>query len=82
MKEFVEKLIEKLEELQKLNYEAYETTQWMNDKIMYINASNAYTNAITIVNELAEEYINTSTDTSTEQPTWQQQTMRKFERVE
>lgn len=59
MKEFIDKLIVKLEELQKLNYEAYETTQWMNDKIMYINA---YTNAIAIVNELAEEYINTSSE--------------------
>ena len=56
MKEFIEKLIGRLEELQKLNYEAYETAQWNNDKIMYINASNAYANAITEVNQLAEEY--------------------------
>jgi len=56
MKQFIDKLIERLEELQKLNYEAYETVQWNNDKIMYINASNAYANAITEVNQLAEEY--------------------------
>ena len=32
--------------------------------------------------ELSEEYINTSTDTSAEQPIWKQQTMNRFERVE
>ena len=45
----VEKVVAELEELQKTNYEAYETAQWNNDKIMYINASNAYSNALTIV---------------------------------
>ena len=58
MNEFIEKLIGRLKELQKINYEAYEIARWNNDKIMYINASNAYANAITEVNQLAEKYNN------------------------
>ena len=52
----------------------------------YDRANEMLDDAIEIVKELAEEYINTSTDISTnkstEQPTWQQQTMNRFERVE
>ena len=73
MKEFVDKLIGRLEELQKLNYEAYEVARHIPDKIGYIHTSNAYANAIEIINELAEEYINTSTEhinTSTDSSTW------------
>lgn len=58
MKEFVDKLIKRLEELQKLNYEAYEVARHIPDKIGYIHTSNAYANAIGIINQLAEEYNN------------------------
>ena len=54
MKEFIEKLIGRLEE-----HEQYEM-EYGN-----YHASSAYGRTIEIVNELAEEYINTSTDTST-----------------
>lgn len=72
MKEFIEKLIGRLEEVKT---EAFD--KWDGGA-----SHRAYSKSIEIVNELAEEYINTSTNTSTEQPTWQQQTMIKFERVE
>ena len=58
MKEFIEKLIGRLEELQKLNYEAWEVARFFPDKCGYINTANAYANAISIVNQLAEEYNN------------------------
>ena len=48
----------------------------------YDRANEMLDDAIEIVKELAEEYINTSTDTSTEQPTWKQKTMNRFERVD
>ena len=84
MKEFIEKLISRLEELRidKSNY--FGVLNIVAEK--YDRANEMLDDAIEIVKELAEEYINTSTDISTnkstEQPTWQQQTMRKFERVE
>lgn len=85
MKEFIEKLIGRLEELKASGnpYDSY----W--DEAMYratelVNSTSNKTidGVIEIVNQLAEEYINTSTDKSTEQPTWQQQTMSRFERVD
>lgn len=57
MNEFIEKLIQRLEEQIKEN-----TNENMSYKIPYFGLSRA----LRIVNELAEEYINTSTDTSTE----------------
>ena len=50
MKEFIDKLIERLEEEKKGHLNLY---------------CDGLTKAITIVNQLAEEYINCSTDTST-----------------
>ena len=84
MKEFIEKLISRLEELRidKSNY--FGVLNIVAEK--YDRANEMLDDAIEIVKELAEEYINTSTDISTnkstEQPTWQQQTMNRFERVE
>lgn len=52
----IEKILSELAMLQKTNYEAYETATWNNDKIAYINASNAFSNAMTIVQEVAKEY--------------------------
>lgn len=52
----IEKILSELAVLQKTNYEAYETATWNNDKIAYINASNAFSNAMTIVQEVAKEY--------------------------
>lgn len=56
MKEFVENIIEILEELKKINYDAYEKSTIIHDKIGYIHNTNAYAKAINIVKELAEEY--------------------------
>ena len=84
MNEFIEKLIGRLEELRidKSNY--FGVLNIVAEK--YDRANEMLDDAIEIVKELAEEYINTSTDISTnkstEQPTWQQQTMNRFERVE
>lgn len=94
MKNFIDKLISELK--------AGRNKECANN-VPYIRLCDA----ISIVNELAEEYkdkdcsqcsrrkfyqqgyedakkeyINTSTDTSEEQPTWQQQTMNRFERVD
>lgn len=54
MKEFVEKLIERLEELRKLEVD-----------MIGGYCQSTISKAIEIVNQLAEEYINCSTDTST-----------------
>ena len=56
MKEFIEKLIGRLEELKT---EAFD--KWDGGA-----SHRAYSKSIEIVNELAEEYINTSSDTSTD----------------
>ena len=85
MKEFIEKLIGRLEEVynrnDKVKKEAYEEQDWERFGFFTHRNEGIYI-AISIINQLAEEYINTSTDKSTEQPTWQQQTMNRFERVE
>ena len=72
MKEFIEKLIGRLEEEKlacHINAEIY--TEKKISKI------------IDIVNQLAEEYINTSTDTSTDTSTtnaeWKQHILNRFE---
>ena len=59
MKEFVEKLISRLEEYQENN------TQCKSSDDYELGQFNACEYAIEIVNQLAEEYINCSTDTST-----------------
>ena len=78
MKEFIEKLIGRLEEERKKYTSEY--------GLIDIQVQEVFVNVRKIVNQLAEEYINISTDISTnkstEQPTWQQQTMNRFERVE
>lgn len=58
MKEFIDKLISRLEELQKQNYAISEVVYGINEKVMYSSASTAYANAIEEINELAEEYNN------------------------
>ena len=105
MKEFIEKLIGRLEELRidKSNY--FGVLNIVAEK--YDRANEMLDDAIEIVKELAgeykdkdcsecsrrkfyqqgyedakKEYINTSTDKSIEQSTWQQQTMNRFERVD
>lgn len=55
MKEFIEKLIGRLEE---------ESNKYLSEDRGYI--CRVFANTVEIVNEVAEEYINTSTDTSTE----------------
>ena len=78
MNEFIEKLIGRLEEERKKHMSEY--------GLIDMQVQEVFVNMRKIVNQLAEEYINTSTDISTnkstEQPTWQQQTMNRFERVE
>lgn len=78
MKEFIEKLIGRLEEERKKHISEYGLIDMLVQEV--------FVNVRKIVKELAEEYINISTDISTnksaEQPTWQQQTMNRFERVE
>ena len=94
MKEFIEKLIERLEEISAENtcsdcpYKSRcdEVQEQVKDETTDLCGATIKSLAISIVNQLAEEYINISTDISTnkstEQPTWQQQTMNRFERVE
>lgn len=78
MKEFIEKLIGRLEEERKKYTSEY--------GLIDMQVQEVFVNVRKIVKELAEEYINTSTDISTnkstEQPTWQQQTMNRFERID
>ena len=78
MKEFIKKLIGRLEEERKKYTSEY--------GLIDMQVQEVFVNMRKIVNQLAEEYINISTDISTnksaEQPTWQQQTMNRFERVE
>ena len=71
MKEFVNKLISRLKKERKRwndNIDFLEQTQEYQDRRIAVaksqGYSGAYFNAIEIVNELAEEYINTSIDTS------------------
>jgi hypothetical protein len=68
MKEFIEKLIGRLEELYDRNDKtkkiAYEEQDWEKFDLFTHRCEGIYS-AIAIVNQLAEEYINTSTDTST-----------------
>lgn len=69
MKEFVEKLIGRLEEKFKYNSEQAEIYRDGSDKDayfrekkdLYIDRANIYGEVIRIINQLAEEYINTST---------------------
>lgn len=125
MKEFIEKLIVRLEELRidKSNYfgvlnivaEKYDRANEMLDDAIEIakELAEKYQSRVMIdeqfcwqtcvctdrcnecnrladgefdyyesIGEWEEEYINTSTDKSTEQPTWKQQTMNRFERVD
>ena len=56
MKQFIDKLISRLEELQKQNYAISEVVYGINEKVMYSSASTAYANAIEEINKLAEEY--------------------------
>ena len=73
MKEFVEKLISRLEEKLKYNSEQAEIWRSGSDKDayfrekkdLYLDRANTYGEVMRIVNQLAEEYINCSTDTST-----------------
>lgn len=90
MKEFIDKMIKRLEEykyshLLEHNSEECLHCQENEDDWNCFNRNCLVCvcdRTISIVKELTEEYINTSTDISTEQPTWQQQTMRKFERID
>lgn len=88
MKEFIEKLIGGLEEELKTTREM-QTIQCRGNDGYGTPLQSKLSGEIcvllrvkNIVNELAEGYINTSTNTSTEQPIWKQQTMNRFERVE
>ena len=69
MKDFIEKLIERLEEIynrnDKAKKEAYEEREWEYFDLFMHRNEGVYT-SISIANQLAEEYINTSTDTSSE----------------
>lgn len=56
MKEVFEEIIERLEEVQKTMLEAYETSTWITNKICFHYSASAYGNAISIVNQVAEEY--------------------------
>ena len=56
MKEAFEKIIERLEELRKLYHESYEVQICTPDKIAYANLYAGVSNAIEIVNQVAEEY--------------------------
>ena len=58
MKQFIDKLISRLEELQKQNYAISEVVYGINEKVMYSSASTAYANAIEEINKLAEAYNN------------------------
>lgn len=71
MKEFIEKLYDKFEEKYREceNYHKYAR--------VYRQA--AFKEAIAIVREVAEEYINTSTDTSTDSAEWKQHLLNRFE---
>ena len=66
MKEFINKLIGRLENHIKYCESCHEEFPNAKMSLTYEVQINAYKNAIEIVNELAEEYINTSTDTSTD----------------
>lgn len=86
MKEFIDKLIERLEEERKIAYNTYMNYEMKVDLGRAFGAERA----IDIVNQLAEEYINCSTDISTdcstnvsEMPTgWKENIIERFERVE
>ena len=65
MKEFVNKLIGRLEELRDRYQDKY---GFCSDSVDY-GKTIGLNDAISIVNQLAEEYINTSTDTSTDTST-------------
>ena len=87
MKEFIEKLIGRLEESK--NAELLRE-DYVDEDGLYNDCEEAYADGesngryqmcvriLKIVNQLAEEYINTSTDTST----WKQTIMERFEKVE
>ena len=62
MKEFINKLIGRLEELRDRYQDKY---GFCSDSVDY-GKTIGLNDAISIVNQLAEEYINTSTDTSTD----------------
>ena len=68
MKEFVEKLIGRLEEKEKCYHERALDEIMNNGHTMdaegFLEKEDTYGDATSIVKELAEEYINTSTDTS------------------
>ncbi len=64
MKEFIEKLIGRLEDRIKYNELCHEEFPNAKMSLTYEVQINAYKNAISIVNQLAEEYINCSTNTS------------------
>lgn len=74
MKEFVNKLIGRLEEKFKYNSEQAEIYRDGSDKDayfrekkdLYMDRANTYGEVMRIVNQLAEEYINISTDISTD----------------
>ena len=65
MKEFAEKLIERLEDRIAYNKLCHEEFPNAKMAFTYEVQINSYKNAIEIINQLAEEYNNTSTDKST-----------------
>lgn len=75
MKEFIEKLYDKFEE-------KYRESESCN-KFERVFRQAAFKEAIAIVSELAREYINTSTDISTDTSTtnaeWKQHILNRFE---
>ena len=68
MKEFVEKLIGRLEEIKKQKVGLLQLQD--RDFLRYSYELRFLEEVKEIINELAEEYINTSTDTSTNSSTW------------
>ena len=69
MKEFVEKLISRLKNRIKYNELCHKEFPNAKMNFTYEVQINAYKNAIEIVNQLAEEYINCSTNISTDKST-------------
>ena len=70
MKEFIEKLIGRLEERRLLHAELAQSEKLTDEEqMMQARFCGCFSRAKAIVNELADEYINTSTDTSSDTST-------------